>query len=379
MTVDYQTQVEELLDQTYGLPNGPSKLALLEEAVHLADVHQDAALGDAVREKLVETATFSGYPEKALVAFSWRLAQSDRAPEIFPERDLLWEYKWVVGRLTHFPQITRKQIEEALDDLTRRSQRCGCGLRAVHCLRWKVAQEMHEPALAREYYRKWEKTPRDWNTDCAACEQDQRVRFHLFVGKKEKALEMAEPILRGSLRCAEIPHVTYARVLLPLLQRAQIERAVEYHHKGYRLIRDNREFLEEIADHLTFLVLTDNLLQALRLFEKHLEWALDTEEQYRRWKFYLAAYLLMACLAENDQASLRLRLPKTTPGYQEEGRYDVSALASWIEGTCRDLAQRFDARNGNDGFTRRLAATRRLKRWRTPYPLRQPRKTHEVD
>ncbi|HEY7423687.1 MAG TPA: hypothetical protein VH682_05525, partial [Gemmataceae bacterium] len=166
MTADYQAQVEELLEQADDLPFGPSRMTLLEEAVRLADAHQDSAQGNAARKKLVKTAVFSGYPEKALVAFSWRLAQSDRQPECFPEKDLLWQYKWIVGNLAHFPQITRQQIEEALDDLARRSQRCGCGLRAVYSLRQSIAHVMHEPTLAREYYRKWEKTPRDWNTNC---------------------------------------------------------------------------------------------------------------------------------------------------------------------------------------------------------------------
>ena len=97
MSADYQTQVEELLDQAGELPDGPSKLALLEEAVRLADVHQDVALGDEVRSDLIRVAKFSGYPEKALVAFSWRLAQADRDPDNFPEKDLLWEYKWIAG------------------------------------------------------------------------------------------------------------------------------------------------------------------------------------------------------------------------------------------------------------------------------------------
>jgi hypothetical protein len=379
MTTDYQTRVEELLEEAEELPYGPSRMALLEEAVHLADAHQDALQGNAVRKKLVETAVFSGYPEKALVAFSWRLAQADREPERFPEKDLLWEYKWIAARLPKFSQITRKQIEDDLDDLTRRSLRCGYGLRALHSLRWKIAVDMHEPALAREYYRKWEKTPRDGNTNCTACEQQERVRFHLFMDKKDKALKLAEPILRGWLRCAEIPHITYAHVLLPLLQRGHIEKAVECHHKGYRLIHHNLNYLAQVGDHLTFLTLTDNLARAIKLFEKHLGWALESKDQHERWRFYLAAQFLMFRVAESGQTMLKLRLPKAAPGYQEDGRYDVSALAAWIEEMCRDLAKCFDARNGNDGFTRRLAANRRLKRWLTPYPLRQPRKTREVD
>lgn len=113
MTTDYQERIEELQEEAWGLPDGPSKLALLEEAVRLADTHQDVELGDEVRADLIRTATFCGYPEKALVAFSWRLAQSDRDPKSFPETDLLWEFKWITDSLPGFPQIAQANRRHA--------------------------------------------------------------------------------------------------------------------------------------------------------------------------------------------------------------------------------------------------------------------------
>lgn len=369
MTTDYREQIEELRDQAYVLPEGPSKLAFLEEAVRLADVHQDVVLGDEIRKDLINAATFSGFPEKALVAFSWRLAQRDRDPQKFPERDILWEYKWIADSLTDFPQISRQQIEDAFDDVALRCERSGAGLRAVHKLRWQSAVNMNEPERAREHYRKWEQTPRDWNTDCAACEQDDFVEYHLFLREKENALEFAEPILSGSLRCATIPHNTYARVLLPLVQLGQMERAATYHRRGYRLCFNNRKFLSAISSHLRFFALTDNFPQALRLLEKHLEWALESKDLLTQWRFLLAARFSLQRLAEMGYTSLKLRLPKTVLCYREDGTYEVAVVASWLEETCRDLAERFDARNGNDGFKRLLAEQAQLKEWVTPYPL----------
>jgi hypothetical protein len=369
VTTDYRTQIEDLRDQAYVLPEGPTKLAFLEEAVRLADVHQDVVLGDAVRKELINAATFSGYPEKALVAFSWRLAQSDRDPEKFPERGLLWEYKWIADSLTCFPQISRQQLDDALDDMARRSERSGAGLRAVYKLRWQSAVDMRQPDVAREYYRKWMQTPRDWNTDCAACEQDDHVEFHLFVGEKEKALQFAEPILAGSLRCATIPHNTFARVLVPLVQLGQMDKAAVYHRKGYRMIYNNRKFLTAISSHLTFFVLTDNLAPALRLLEKHLDWTLESKDLLTQWRFLLATRFCLRRVGESGQNTLKLRLPKTTPWYRDDGNYELPVVSAWIEEQCRDLAARFDARNGNDGFTRSLAEQEQLRQWLTPYPL----------
>ena len=374
MTVDYREQVEELQNQAAGLPYGPSKIELLEHAVRLADTHQDLKLGDLTRELLIVAAILSGYPEKALVAFSWRLAQSDLNPKQFPESNWLWLCKGVATNLNGFPQISRQQIEETLDDMARRYQRAGASQRPIFNMLWCYALHAGELDKAREYFRLWEKMPRDGNTDCPACEQNDRVKFHVEMGKRQKALKLADPILRGLLRCGQVPHRTYANVLLPLVQSRQVEKAAEYHDKGYRLIRTNRAFLDAVGDHLTFLALTSNLAQGVKLFEKHLEWALETKYIADRWCFFLAAHFFMDRLVDSGQATLKLRLPKSAPCYQEKGCYEVGLLASWVEESCRDLSARFDARNGNDAFARRLAAQRRLKRWLTPYPLGRSRK-----
>jgi hypothetical protein len=379
MKVDLETRIGTLLEEADQLEEGPAKLATLEEAVRLADQQQHLELGDSIRGSLIRTATFSGFPEKALVAFSWRLAQSERDPQRFPEDELLCEYKWITDSLTGFPQITRRQIEEMLADMTRRYQRSSSSLRPIHKLRCQIAMAMCEPALARKHHREWEKTPRDWNTDCPACEQNHRVRFHAFIGKKEEAIDLAGPILRGTLRCAEVPHATYALVLLPLVHLGRIEEAMNYHQKGYPLIHTHRKFLDEVSCHLLFLTLTQNLPEAVHLFEKHLLWAFQTRDLYWRWNFYLAAHFLLYRLGESDTKTLKLRLPESLPVYQEGGRYEVGELLGWVEGECRDLAKQFDARNGNDGFTRRLANNRRMTRWICPFPIKRSRKSLEEE
>ena len=154
-------------------------------------------------------------------------------------------------------------------DMTRRYQRSGCGLRAVYKLRARDRPIMHEPALGTRILSEvGENSARLEHRLCRL--RAGRARGFLFVSwaRKRKPLELAEPILHGSMRCETIPHTTYAFVLLPFLQTGQVEKAMEYHHKGYRLISGNRHFLAQIGDHLTFLALTDNLSQAIKLFEE---------------------------------------------------------------------------------------------------------------
>jgi hypothetical protein len=54
MSEGYEEQIDELLEQASGLDNGPTKVALLEEAVRLADTHQRPDLGYLHRRMVIE-------------------------------------------------------------------------------------------------------------------------------------------------------------------------------------------------------------------------------------------------------------------------------------------------------------------------------------
>jgi len=62
--------------------------------------------GFHLRQELIEAATFGGMEDRALIAFSWCLAQSDKDADRFPEQDLLWgKYKWILAGITDFPGV----------------------------------------------------------------------------------------------------------------------------------------------------------------------------------------------------------------------------------------------------------------------------------
>jgi hypothetical protein len=369
MSDEYVSEVQELAARASDLEPGPSKLALLEEAQRLADSHNDDELGYALRQEIIELGTFAGYPEKSLVAFSWCLAQADRAPEEYDEGELLWKYKWIMQFPPGFPQISRSQMDEMFADMARRFRRVDASLRPVWKLQCKAALAMGDREAARAFQQQWREAPAGWLSDCPACERDDQVDYLIHVGKDERALELAGPILLGRLHCAEIPHLTLARVLLPLFRLGRLEEAAGHYQRGYALAARNRDFLPEVARHLTFLVLTDNLARATQLLERHLPWALETADMGRRFPFYLAARLLLERLRDCGEATLAVRLPRTFPLPQDAGCCDVSNLAAWFDDALAELAAHFNERNGNDYFTQRIADNLGLKEQVRPFPL----------
>jgi hypothetical protein len=367
-----EKSLNELLDMARSLPDGPTKVALLEEAVRRVDVQQDLKLGFALRKELIRAATLSGVKEKAIVAFAWRLAHCDRDPEQFPEADLLWEYKWIVDCIADFPHISHQQIAKVLADLERRYHRADLSNGAVHKLRCQIAQTMGHVEEAREEHRLWRSSPLGKGSDCLVCSWNGHVEYLLFAGQEELAVKEAKPLL-GTLgrlvQCAEVPHLTYASVLLPLVRLGRFDEAIQCHLLGYPLVATNAEYLTAVARHLRFVTVTNNLDRAVQLFEKHLPWAVETLNPLRQFEYYQSVCFLLETLRETRHETIAARLPAALPFVHDERSYKLADLTTYFDEQCHDLAARFDTRNGNDYFTRRLEEPAQWKQLITPQPL----------
>lgn len=354
---NYIFRIYDLIDEAASLPTCDQKISLLEEAIALADSHSNVDLGYRVRQYLMKEATFGAYPEKMLVAFAWCLAQCDREPERYNERDMLWKYKWSANRLPDFPQISREQIEETLADMSRRYLRFGSGQKAVLKLRYRIAWELGDHQRALEYHQRWVDTPRDDLTDCPACERDHDIEFYIRIGKYQKALSHAKPILSGRLSCAEIPHATYAQLLFPAFELDRLEEAWEFHLQGYRLIHGKREHTLDACRHLLFLLRIDQLPAALEILQVVAAIALNANDGLTKFQFHR---VLRCCIQRAHAAGLsrlNLRLPAQVPGGPHE--YDLDALDAWNQQHLDEVVAKFNQRNQNDYYTQQVAVTDR--------------------
>lgn len=374
MSAGIEGDVRALMRQAAILPNGPSQVALYEEAVRLADAHGDVPLAFSARDELITAATFNGWIDRSLVAFSWCLAQCDREPARFDDRRMLWKYKWVANSLKSFPQITLAQIESTIDDMARRYRKHGLSPRPVHGIREQLAIHVGDRDATRRHMKLAEDAPRDSMSDCHACELNADVSTLLFLDRDAEALDRAAPLLAGRYACKRIPTATFARVLLPMLRAGRVAEAMGYHHKGYRRIAQERDYLDDASDHLIFLALTGNLAKGIKLVERHTPWMLEASvSQDNRFEFALAARLLFERLRDAGRKRVKVRLPEAFPGVREDGSYEPAALEAAFLADARALAARFDARNGTRRFAERIEENLDLARFATSHPLRPPK------
>ena len=101
---------DELIDRIYSVPEGPEQIAYMEELVRLADSNNDISTAYRARREIARVANEEGFPEKAIVAFSWCLAKFDEDEELDHWHSLLWQYKVILEMIPVFHTVSREQI-----------------------------------------------------------------------------------------------------------------------------------------------------------------------------------------------------------------------------------------------------------------------------
>lgn len=309
---------------------------------------------------LVTAATHGRFPDKAIAAFTRRLAMCKRYPEQFAEKELLWEYKWIVPKLANLPTISRAMIDETCERMASCYRRHGIGLRPVYGIHAELSLILGEPERAAEWLARRDETARDDNCDCPACELNGALDVLAAQERDAEVYERAQPLLDGRVKLCEGngPCHTLATLLLPCLRQRRLEAAARFHQWGYPLMEGKRKYLSEISEHLMYLALTGDLTHALRAFELHLPIAVECSDKREQWSFYRAASVLMRQVLAAGHGPLAMTLPAGVPAPAAAGQVATEALTQWLTGQALDLARAYDERNGNRYYQQQLEADR---------------------
>ncbi len=328
---------ENLLEDSYDAPNGKLKIAILEEAIRIADSHLGIEERFDARMMLVDTAIFSEHGDKAIVAYAWCLAQYDKNPQLHNDYEMMWNYKWVVDRLLSFPDIQLIKVEEMLEDLRRRFQAFGYGSHFYYYMKQELAMNLDKRDEVEHYYEKWLLEPSDSMSDCRACTLTNQAKTLLYLDRFEEAYAIAEPIFTGRLSCHSVPHRTYAEFLLPLVKANRIAEAAEFFHKSYELTHNKTGYLEVIIKQLEYLAIVD-VPKALSFLEKYLPEAVECDETSIKYYFYRTASILLNMQEVKKQT---LQLPD-------------AITAESINNDLNHLAERFNQSNNTDVYTSKI-------------------------
>jgi cellulose synthase operon protein C len=365
---DYTDQVELLLEEAQDLPHGATRIELCEEAIRIADSHNDLSLAYQARDELVESACFGARPDLLIVTFSWCLSTFDRHPEAdISEYQLLWRMKWVVSALPDFPQIKLATIHQMLDDMERRFRNYGESIQPVLGKRRSVALQTGDLEGARAFHRQFARMQRTILSDCHACELDALACYWFDIGRYAHGIRKAEELIASGMSCARVPAGTYADLLLPMLRTGRGEDAMVYHKKGYPKIRRDTDYMWHWGQHLSYLALTGNDARAAKLIETHLPVVESAHDPLSMLEFLRNMLLALECIAERKE-KIKLRLPAESPLANESGEYLVAELAEKTRKRVTEMSKRFDQRNGNSYYRDLIDELPRLRKYATHIP-----------
>ena len=333
-----QYDFEQYWEQIQQTAAGDAKMRLIRMAVTAAEQHNDSHGMFWFHHALIKESVFSGDRYQALIDFPQflKITDSDEKLRAQHEPRVLWVYKWILEATTEFYQIEKIQIMRWFSDYRRRLLSCGYTLRSFYEKRAGFFVYTDRAKLRLDY-EDFLATERDNMSDGDSDEHDSMVFWNLTLGNREKAFEIAEKVFREGWETDETPATTYGYMLEDAMEYGDRERADRF-AKLLRPRCDGSRFrMEEIGKMLCYDAWTDPAagLQWIRKQQPLRDSSRNP---------YLIFYY------DRGAAMLYDRAAKAGLGNPEELAQKSAALRQ----TAQSLAEKFDARNGSDYFTKRM-------------------------
>jgi hypothetical protein len=233
-------------------------------------------------------------------------------------------------------------------------------MRPVFAKRAEAAVRQGRITQARTLWDEAMRHPRDGKADCAACEASFQVELLLRENRFQDLLAAAQPILAGTTRCAEVPHVPLPHIMLAHAGLGQHGEVDALRAGSYRLVQRNPSFLEQVSLHIELHTARGNLAEAARIAARHVPWLEIATNDKTRLHFLHALHCLLDALGKVQarESAWRTKLLEALEGEYGAALQDASiasrqqALASSIEAKGLALSAALDQRNGNDFFVR---------------------------
>ncbi len=349
---DNHNDLYEGIDLRYQLMDemdmADERIPILKQAIQLADANQDLQEGFDLRIRLIQEENDTSHCIDSFPAMTWLLEAVDNHPDLFEEEEVLWEYKWLATSSVNNASVSYEQIQKILEDLKFRLERNGYGLGAYYVPKIEWQESIGDIEGALETLKERDAYGRDGMSDCAACEQNKKIKIKLIAGKYEEAIADMNEMQMKKLSCAEVPYDTYCN-LAYYLNKANDPRAKEYYEKGLHELGTDSSAITGLSKLINYISYHDPE-QALLLFEKYAHWHLNSEDGVN---FEVALHFLN--LFKKDEMLTLPGLNPSLPFYKAEGKYQSHDLYQYYFNIAQTLAEKFDHRNRTDNYKKMLS------------------------
>ncbi|MGK9147443.1 hypothetical protein KXS11_07455 [Plantibacter flavus] len=377
---DPTASIQDLLDEADTLPCGPDERALLDEALRRAESAGDDEAAYATRLRLTQSAHMTGDTDTMFSSFGWCVGKHDEDPQRFPTTvdgcDLLFQYKWMAGRLSTNPAFSLAQISAMHEDMLARYRAAGATDSGVVQSQFHIASVTGRLDEAASLLERRSAIEDDRYSHCEACVRNEDAWFHQLRGNDDEAIRIYDEMFENRMSCGEEPETSEAQALLPYLRAGRLDDAKAAHQRSYRAARNNADGFGIIADHLVFCAVTGNEARGLTMLERHLPALVNDPINLSGHTDGLVAIgVLLDAVTRAGHGGLPVRgadAPELAhylgTDDQTSDAWSVAAVAARAWASAERLASAFDERNGNAFRTERLELARALadEQWDLP-------------
>lgn len=349
---DAQKYIETIQE----LERGAARMEVMSAAIEEADKAAEHYWRIYFRYEFIKESVFHDDNFKAIIMFPALLQIFDEHPELEDDTydDVMTAFKWILENLPDYYQISRQEIESYYEEYEKRCKKYGYSLRVAN-MKKSLFYLTTDMEAARSAYQAFRECRRDSNSDCEACEINYDMRMALECGDEAEALRVAQPLLDGSRRCGEVPHMTYALLTKYYLYQGNLSEAQYYGKLCERYIGSDPRFLAE-SGYLLELYSVLRPAYGWKLFKRSIEHFVECRNPMMRMTFARGARRLLERVAgETEYTSSPLISPLGLER-TEEG-YRVADLIGYFGNLAEEQSALLDRRNGTDYYAKLLHAT----------------------
>lgn len=335
-----------MLREADAMSHGEAQQAIMEDVVRHADAGGFHRLAFTARRVLAGAYSVDRQWHKAFPLFSRCLSEYDRRPWQFgPEEE--WSlrewYTNIAQSMSEFPEISLDQIYAAFTDMERRFATGGHSLRPVHAARRWVAQ------LAGD----WDEEERCYQAWIAAGGPDPDSVWDFEAGVERlvlrgddvslaRARALAEPVLAGQRTFHQPSAPIQCLMMLPLVRAGATGEAVLAYRRSIRSMERGVYRYEYSGMHVEFCALTGNDAEGLHQLQRRLRGFSTLNRPNGKMEFAASAAVLLRLLVADGRGEEVVKR-----GYGTDAKATIADLHIEMDGIARDLAAKFDARNGS--------------------------------
>lgn len=344
---------DEYIENYQQYEHGHARLKAIKKAIDEADKAGDARWRFNFRYEFIRESVFHCDDLDSIIVFPEMMAVFDENEELNTDddciHDLMWSFKYILDGAKTFSNVSTEQIEKLFEEFSERCKKYGFSQR-THRYMWEKFTLSTGNFLPKEEYGKFVYEPEDELKDCKACEQSFKVRCALVRGDEQEAMNLFAPIDNGDMRCAEIPQDTFRTLIIYYISKGRYAEALKYAKRLYSMIKGDINFTEEFGVLLCLYSKVDVGI-GINIFERELENFAVNRNHSLRFFFALGAYRLFSAVGDDKHTLHNVVLTNRFELYNENNEYQISELADYFGGVAKDIAAKFDKRNGNSYYT----------------------------